>query len=110
MVEPTNLTIDGYAFACVRLSDADFKDVAAIYVIICVASGGSWTVIDVGQTGQLGTRIDTHERIDCWGKKCPNGNIWVCIHRMPSDKYTEEDRRKREKEIRSKHTNLCGER
>lgn len=110
MVEPTNVTIDGYPFVCVPLSQADFNDVAAIYVIICVAPGGSWTVVDVGQTGELGTRIDAHKRKECWKEKCPNGNLWVCVHRMPSDKYSKEDRLKREKEIRAIHPNICGER
>ncbi|OIO76452.1 MAG: hypothetical protein AUJ85_00420 [Elusimicrobia bacterium CG1_02_37_114] len=110
MTETANVTIDDYPFVCVPLFQSDFKEVAAIYVIICVKSGGSWSIIDVGQSGQLGNRIDHHDRIKCWGEKCSTENIWVCIHKMPSDKYTIEDRRRREKEIRSKHTGLCGER
>jgi len=52
----TNLTIGRYPFVCVLLPEADFSDVAAVYVISCVASDGGSTVLDVGQTTELGTK------------------------------------------------------
>lgn len=106
----TSLTISGYAFQCVPLSDADFNDVAAIYVIICVSSGGSWVVIDVGQSGELGSRIDNHDRKSCWERKCKSGNIWVCVYKMPTATYTKADRLALEDRLRGMYTNLCGKR
>lgn len=105
-----NLTIEGYPFVCVRLSDADFTDSAAIYVIICVAQDGSWTPLDVGQSGELGSRIDSHERKACWFRNCQNNNIWVCVYRMPSDQYTKEDRLRIERLLRQKLRPPCGKR
>jgi hypothetical protein len=66
----TNVTIGGRTFACVRLSEADFTDVAAVYVILCVGQDGNWTVLDVGQSGQVGSRIDDHDRKACWTRNC----------------------------------------
>lgn len=43
--------IGGVEFACVRLSEADFSDFAAVYVILVVSADGSWKVLDVGQSG-----------------------------------------------------------
>ncbi|MCC6180617.1 MAG: hypothetical protein IT237_02155 [Bacteroidia bacterium] len=106
----TPLTIKNLPFVCVRLNDADFKDVAAIYVIICVSESGSWKVIDVGQSGQLGTRIDDHPRMDCWKNNCPSGNIWVCIYKTPTADMTKDQRLALEKELRDFYKPNCGDR
>jgi len=106
----TNVTIGGRTFFCVSLSEADFTDVAAVYVILCVAQDGSWTVLDVGQSGQVGIRIDDHDRKECWTRNCANNNIWVCVYRMPSSQYTRQDREKFEAELRSQYRPPCGKR
>ena len=107
--QKTQLTIGGYAFVCVPLSQADFTDTSAVYVIICVDSDGKWRVIDVGQTGELGSRIDAHDRKGCWQKNCPNGNIWVCVYPMTGQ--TKEARLKLEAELRLKYSPVpCGTR
>ena len=105
MAKSTTLTIDGLSAVCVPLDDADFSDIAAIYIIICVAPDGSWTIIDIGQSGEVGTRIDSHDRRDCWKRKCPKGNLWVCVHPMPTKTYTKQDRLDLEHSLRSKHSN-----
>jgi hypothetical protein len=105
-----DVTIGGYPFICVPLAEADFSDVAAVYVVLCVASDGSWTVLDVGQSGRVGSRIDEHERRNCWQKNCPSGNIWVCVYRMPTDRYSESDRLAVENEIRRRYNPPCGTR
>lgn len=110
MAEPVPLTIGGKSFSCVRLANADFKDVAAIYVVLCVGEGGSWTVLDVGQSGELGARIDSHDRRECWSGNCPGGNIWVCVYPMPSSRYTKQDRRQLERSIRDQYRPACGKR
>jgi hypothetical protein len=108
--QPTPVTIGGLPFQCVKLSEADFSDIAAIYVILCVDKNGNWTVIDIGQTGELGKRIDTHDRRSCWETNCPNHNIWVCIYKMPTDKYNKQDRLELEKRLRNQYNPPCGER
>jgi len=107
----TNVTIGGKAFQCVPLSqDTGFTDKAAVYVILCVSEGGSWTVLDVGQTGKLASRIDEHRRKACWAKSCTNGNIWACVYHMPSSGYKKEDRTRLEHELRQRYNPPCGER
>jgi len=106
--KPVSVTIGALPFQCVKLSEADFRDIAAIYVILCVDKDGNWTVLDIGQTGELGERIDTHDRKKCWAEKCPNNNIWVCVYKMPSDNYTKQDRLNLEKKIRNQYNPPCG--
>jgi hypothetical protein len=106
----TNLTIGGTTFVCAMLSEADFTDVAAVYAILCVAQDGTWIVLDVGQSGQTGSRIYDHDRKACWARNCANNNVWVCIFRMPSSRYTREDREKFEAELRTQYRPPCGRR
>jgi len=111
MTKSLELNIDGKNCICVPLSDANFADIAAIYVIICINRvGNTYTVIDIGQTGELGTRINNHDRETCWKRKCPNGNIWVCIYKTPTNLYTKQQRLDLEHQWRAKYNNLCGER
>jgi len=108
--KPVPVTIEGKNFQCVRLADADFNNIAAIYVIICVAKDSSWTVLDVGQSGELGDRIDNHDRRQCWLNNCPNKNVWVCIYPMPSKDYSKQDRLDLERELRDELNPPCGKR
>ena len=97
------MTVSGYKF------DGPYKigerviDRAAIYVILDRNS----KVIDVGQSGELGTRLLSHDRKPCWDR---NGGKWFVIKWMPSDKYSREDREKLENYIRSDKTPPCGKR
>ncbi|MFC1485746.1 hypothetical protein ACFL55_01815 [Candidatus Latescibacterota bacterium] len=104
----TNLTIGERTFVCVLLDEADFSDAAAVYVILCVKKEGNTTVLDVGQSGQVGSRIDSHDRKTCWDQKCSSNNIWVCVHKMPSSNYTKQDREEFESHLRDKYNPPCG--
>jgi len=106
----TPLKIFNLPFQCVKLIEADFSDVAAIYVILCVETAEKWSVLDVGESGQVGSRINDHDRSDCWSKNCPNKNIWVCIYKTPTAQYTSQQRRDLENKIRSHYMPTCGDR
>jgi hypothetical protein len=106
----TPVTIGGKPFACVRLADADFRDQAAVYVILCVGPGGSWKVLDVGQSGAVGSRIDSHDRKDEWHAHCSSGNIWVCVYPTPTSRFTMDERLKFEASLREQYAPLCGQR
>jgi hypothetical protein len=105
-----DVTIYNLPFTCVKLSEADFSDFAAIYVILCVSVGGKWKVLDVGQSREVGTRINSHDRENCWNQNCQSGSIWVCLYKTPSTSYTKEQRSVLEKEIRDFYNPVCGKR
>ena len=107
---PVSLPFGGRSFTCVRLAEANFKDLAAIYIILSVGEDRKYTVIDVGQSGELGTRIDSHDRMDYWKRNCPTGNIWVCAYPMPTDTYSKDDRLKFEQALRHEYNPHCGDR
>lgn len=106
----TNIEISGHTFSCVPLLQADFADLAAIYIVLSVAQDGSWKILDVGQSGEVGIRIDDHGRRHCWERNCPSKNLWVGIHPMPSKQYTKQQRIQLESDLRREHIPPCGKR
>jgi hypothetical protein len=107
---PVSITIAGTNFACVPLAEANFIDIAAVYVVLCVNSDGSWLALDVGQSSAVGTRIDSHDRELCWRRECPSGNIWVCVYPMPAGKFTDKARTAFESQLRQSLNPPCGDR
>jgi len=96
------ITISGYSFEGPYEVGKKIVNRAAVYVILDVEDN----VIDVGQSGEAGTRLLTHERKPCWDR---HGGGRFAVKWMPSDKYSREDREKLEHEIRSREDPPCGE-
>ncbi|KPJ55673.1 hypothetical protein AMJ49_06620 [Parcubacteria bacterium DG_74_2] len=95
------IQIDGYQFeGPYRESSTNFNEVAAIYVILDINSNK----IDVGETEQLKSRLDNHERRNCWERNS-GGDIYIAVYRESSEK----ERLRIEKEIRSFYNFPCGE-
>jgi hypothetical protein len=109
MTQPVEIPIGGYPFLGTPLDEADFRGGAAIYAIICITEGGKWTVIDIGQSEEMGSRMDLPDRKDCWKHKCSSMNIWVCEYRMSATVYTKEDRLRVERNLRRELKPTCGE-
>lgn len=78
-------------------------DRAAVYVIITATD----SVVDVGQSGEAGTRLANHDRSMCWKR---NGGNQFVVKWMPTSKYTREDRERLEKSIRDRYNPPCGSR
>ncbi len=95
------ITISGYSFDGPYEIDKKLIDRAAIYVVL----DSKDNVIDVGQSGETGTRLANHERKPCWDR---NGGKWFAVKWMPSDNYSKEDRERIESEIRDDKDPPCG--
>ena len=63
-------------------TDTSFNDVSAVYIFTkrTVKDGkGSHSLLYIGETGELGTRIANHEKWDCVNS---NGCNCICVHRV----------------------------
>ncbi|MFH1523010.1 MAG: GIY-YIG nuclease family protein [Patescibacteria group bacterium] len=78
-------------------------DRAAVYVIL----DSNDSVVDVGQSGETGTRLANHERKLCWDRY---DGKWFAVRWMPSSQYSIEDREEIENEIRENGDPPCGKR
>ncbi|MCY4011366.1 MAG: hypothetical protein OXG82_01480 [Gammaproteobacteria bacterium] len=67
-------------------ADTSFNDVSAVYIFTkrTVKDGkGSHSFLYIGETGELGTRISSHEK---WGCVNSHGCNCICVHRIDGDR------------------------
>jgi len=101
------ITIGKYQFEGPwRIDDVDLLDRACVYAILCEKTNNRYDVIYIGESGQIGTRLSTHHRKDCWENKCQS-SLYVAVYWTPSDRYSSEDRRKIEGELRDEYKPSC---
>ncbi len=93
--------ISGYSFEGPYEIGRQVVDKAAVYVILDKDD----KTVDVGQSGETGTRLSSHERKPCWDRY---GGKWFGVKWMPSDYYSEEDRKEVEGRIRENEDPPCG--
>jgi hypothetical protein len=63
------ITISGYPFEGPYANSASLADNAGVYAILTRGQDNeSWTVIDVGESGQIKSRIENHDRKACWNR------------------------------------------
>lgn len=92
-------------------------DNAGIYMILSGKpnKGGDYPpnlykLLDIGQAGGIKTRLDDHNRTDCWESKKPKDHTIVFKYAlMPTKTFDRSDRLSVECCIRSKTDPPCGE-
>ena len=96
------MKIEGYTFSGPYYHTKTFiHDFGCVYVLLNNLN----QVVDVGETGNINSRIINHERKMCWIKHgCGNTGLYVYI--SPDENF----RRLLERLIRTKFNPLCGER
>ncbi len=90
------------------LEDYPSIDRAAVYAILCKNNSNRYYVIYIGETGQLGTRLPTHHKKECWHRHCQN-DLYVAIFWTPSSDYSPEDRRRIEEELINIYEPVCND-
>ena len=64
-------------------------------------------VIDIGESGDVRSRIATHERRPCWNRWAPEGWL-VAVYYTPG--WPQQRRMEEEQRLRLMYQPLCGER
>ncbi len=82
------------------------EDKSGVYVILC-RKNGELTVIDVGESATVRTRLDTHDRADCWRRNC-SGTIEYCVYYTANQQQS--GRMEIEQDLRAKYKPPCGKR
>lgn len=101
------ITIGRYEFEGPYISTGSLEDRAGVYVILCKGEGDKYSVVDVGESSEVKTRIENHDRTDCWKENC-TGTLAYAVLYTPD--IPEEGRRLIEQEIRTQYRPPCGER
>lgn len=89
-----------------RKPEADsLRDSSGIYVIVDCRSDGKCYVVDVGESGQIRTRVQNHDRAGCWTRH-QQGSLQFAVLYTPG--WTDDQRRALEGRIRDQYAPLCG--
>lgn len=87
------------------MSTDSLKDRSGVYTIECKREGKYYT-IDAGESHGVKSRVENHDRKDCWKKYCKNGTITYTAYYTPN--LQQAGRKKIEQEIRSEYNPDCG--
>lgn len=97
------LKICDYDFQVLEKID-DLDESPGIYAVITV-KGNNASLVDVGESENLKSRILKHDRVNCWGKY-ENDGLAVAVHYM--DEARETERIEIERTIREQYQPPCG--
>jgi len=98
------ITIGRYTFEGPYSFSSSLEDKAGVYAILCDA-GEEFRVIDVGESAIVRTRVETHDRKDCWTRNCSTSPKYAA-HYTPG--MQQQGRMRIEQEIRDAYDPPCG--
>jgi len=101
-----SISIGQYKFEGPYTTAENLEDRSGIYVILCSKNGKNF-VIDVGESAEVRSRVENHDRADCWRRNC-SGTLKVAVLYTPHLHAT--GRIEIEQEIRAKYDPPCGKR
>jgi hypothetical protein len=100
------INISGYSFEGPYTNTASLAESAGVYAILTRAlPSQSWTVIDIGESGQVRSRIESHDRKNCWSRNS-QGTLAVAVLYTPG--WTSSQRSALESSLREQYAPACG--
>ena len=102
-----SVRICGYDFEGPFLNSGTLKEQPGVYVILDKRSDNKWYVLDVGESEAIRTRVENHDRSECWARN-RKGRLGCAVLYTPG--WTNSQRRQLEKKIRDKYDPNCGSR
>ncbi len=100
------ITIGSYVFDGPYTSTNDLEDRSGVYAILDKRSDG-YHVIDIGESSEVKTRVENHDRADCW-KRNKQGSLCVAVYYTPNKQQS--GRKEIEQELRRQYNPPCGDR
>lgn len=100
-----SITIGQYTFEGPYDNTGPLEDRSGVYAILCVRDN-KYRVVDVGESAQVKTRVENHERKACWMRNC-SGSLMVAVYYTPH--LQSSGRVSVEQEIRAQYNPPCGQ-
>jgi hypothetical protein len=73
-----SIKLGKYSFAGPIESVDKLKDKSGVYAVVCKVDR-EYFIIDIGESSKLRTRIENHNKKDCWIKNC-KGQVIIFVH------------------------------
>jgi hypothetical protein len=86
-----------------------FRDMPAVYVVVDVTPDAPPRVLDVGESGEVQTRLRSHDRKHEWLREA-RGVLHVCVYYSLRTMLCADTRRDLERRLRDATNPPCGER
>lgn len=100
------LTVGKYEFEGPYSNTGSLRDASGVYVIVDSVNG-EFRPVDCGESATVKTRVDNHDRADCW-KRSSAGTLMVAVYYTPG--LQSAGRVAIEQAIRGTYTFPCGRR
>jgi hypothetical protein len=100
-----SITLAGYSFEGPYSQESSLRNAAGVYAILDERAD-SYYVLDVGESGEVKDRVESHDRRQCW-KRYAQGPIRYAVHYTPS--VSAAGRREIERAVRRKYSPPCGD-
>lgn len=101
-----SIDIGRYTFDGPYTNTNSLEDRSGVYAILC-SSDQNYSLIDVGESATVKTRVESHDRKDCWTRYCYK-TLSVAVYYTPHLQQT--GRMEIEQEIRKEFNPPCGQR
>ncbi len=102
-----SITIAGYSFDGPYASTDKLEDKSGVYAILDYKDN-KYYLIDVGESSEVKSRVENHDRKSCWNKNI-TGQFRVAVHYTPNKQQA--GRKEIEQAIRDSYDGIpCGER
>jgi len=98
------IKIGEYTFTGLYTTTEQLEDRSGVYAIICQKDGKNY-LVDIGESAEVKTRVENHDRKDCWVKNC-QGNLAVAVYYTTN--WLQSQRIALEKAIRKQFQVPCG--
>ena len=99
-----SINVGNYTFEGPYASSSYLNGQSGVYVILGNNGGNNWNVVDVGESSQLKTRVENHDRKMCW-----NGQKFANLH-VAAIYANENSRMAIESQLRTQFNPPCGQR
>lgn len=100
-----SIKIGSYTFEGPYSSSSSIEDRSGVYAVLCYDGASRPFLLDVGESSEVRTRIQNHDRRHCWYQHC-NGTIKYAVYYTPHMQGA--GRRSIEQEIRDDYEPPCG--
>lgn len=98
------ITVGPYTFEGPYTNTSELRENSGVYAIHCLREN-AYFLVDVGESSAVKTRVENHDRKDCWTRNC-NGILTVSVLYTPGQQQA--GRMVIEKDIRSRFNPVCG--
>ena len=100
-----SISLSQWTFEGPYTSTANLRDQGGVYAILDRRWDEKWHVLDVGESSQVKTRVENHDRSDCWASS-RQGTLGYAVLYTPG--WTADQRRAAESKIRAAFSPVCG--